>query len=321
MTSGAIGTVGGSLRPLSVGETLDRAFNVYRRNAVTLWMILAAIVIPIQIIQVILRRIAVGDVTKIGNTFYKVGGGSTGGAVALLIVAFLSAIAILIANGATVKAVGEAYLGHTPDWRTSLSYAAGRLGPLLILSITYLVIVGISVITIIGWIFLIVAWCVSMQALMLEGKRGFASLGRSFDLVRGRWWATFGRLLAALVVYVIAALIIGAIAGAIANGFSSYTAVLIVGGIFNVVTNILFIPFVAAVLTVIYIDLRVRKEAFDIEMLAQSVGAPAPLASPVGGAPPAAGAPTAGAGPGAGAAPGAEPAPPAGPPGSQPPPS
>jgi hypothetical protein len=304
-TEGVTPTTG--LRPLSVGETLDRAINVYRRNAATLWKIIAVVVIPIQVLQILLQRVAVGHVVNINGTFYKVGGGSSGGAIVLVIVLILSIAAVLIANGATFKAIGDAYLGHEPDWAASLSYARSRLGALLVLAIVATILIAIGfLLFVLPGIYLMVCWSVAIAALMLEGKRGFASLGRSFELVRGRWWATFGRLLAALVVYAIAYFVIALIAGAIANGISNYTVFLIVAGIFNAATNILFIPFIAAVLVVIYIDLRVRKEALDIEMLAASLGSPAPTApaSPVGST-----APTGFGGPAAGETPPSQPPP------------
>lgn len=294
MTEGAIPTTGG-LQPLSAGETLDRAINIYRQNATTLWTILAVVVIPIQVIELILRRVAVGDVVKIGNSFYKTGGGSSGGAVAYLIIALLSLAAILIANGATVKAIGDAYLGHPADWRESLRYSSGRFWSLLGLAIvlTILLIIGYVLIVIPG-IYLTVIWSVAIPAMMMEGLPALGSMQRSNDLVKGRWWATFGRLLVALIIYVVAYLILAAIAGAIASGVSSFTVYLIILAIFGAATSILFVPFVSAVLMVIYIDLRVRKEAFDLEMLAEHLGSPAPVgaaAAPVAPAAPTPGAP------------------------------
>src|SRR5262249_54397828 len=44
--------------------------------------------------------------------------------------------------------------------------------------------------------------------------------------------------------------------------------------VFGSVATILTIPFVAAVVAVIYFDLRVRKEGFDLQLMAQRIGAP-----------------------------------------------
>ncbi len=49
----------------------------------------------------------------------------------------------------------------------------------------------------------------------------------------------------------------------------------------NVGTSVITTPFMAAVLVLIYFDLRVRKEGFDLELLSQGVGVPG--APPAGG--------------------------------------
>src|SRR5438034_265973 len=46
-------------------------------------------------------------------------------------------------------------------------------------------------------------------------------------------------------------------------------------GVFGAAASVLTIPFVAAVVAVIYFDLRVRKEGFDLQLMAQRIGAPA----------------------------------------------
>jgi hypothetical protein len=51
-------------------------------------------------------------------------------------------------------------------------------------------------------------------------------------------------------------------------------------GIFGAVASVLTIPFVAAVVAVIYFDLRVRKEGFDLQLMAQRIGAPPRAVTP-----------------------------------------
>ncbi len=79
---------------------------------------------------------------------------------------------------------------------------------------------------------------------------------------------------------------ITALAGAIESGVTLHNVTLyvVLGGVLNVIAIILIAPFVAAILTVIYIDLRVRKEALDIELLAREFSGPGstvPAGSPI----------------------------------------
>ena len=142
---------------------------------------------------------------------------------------------------------------------------------------------------------------------MFEGVGGFAAMKRSMELVDGRWWATLGRLLAAYVLLFAVLFGVTALGSAIASGVTLHNVTLYValGGLLNVIASILIAPFVAAVLTVIYIDLRVRKEALDIELVAREFSGPgsivpapspgvptAPSVAPPGGTAPTTPAPT-----------------------------
>ena len=76
--------------------------------------------------------------------------------------------------------------------------------------------------------------------------------------------------------YIVALIIIGVIAGVIERGVSvtNVTLFVTIAGIFQAVIVIFVTPFIAAAITVLYIDLRVRKEALDIELLADGFRGP-----------------------------------------------
>jgi hypothetical protein len=280
--AGSTAAGGEGLRPLSVGETLDVALKVYRQNAVSLWKIVATIIIPIYIIDVIVRRLTLPSDVFVHNgqlyTFTTNGSsGGTSGTVALILVALLGLFGQLLSHGASFKLVLDSYLGRTADVRQSFDFAAHRLMSLLWLSIiaTIAIVIGFILVILPG-IWLLVSFSVAVPVLMLEGLTGFKALGRSMSLVRGRWWATFGRELSVLLMYIVALIVIGIIAGAIERGINitNVTLYVIVAAIFQGLIVILVTPFVAAAITVIYIDLRVRKEALDIELLASRFGGP-----------------------------------------------
>jgi hypothetical protein len=73
----------------------------------------------------------------------------------------------------------------------------------------------------------------------------------------------------------------GAIEGAVV-GVSTVQAgqASVIGVVVNIVagtvSSVLTTPFVAAFVTVLYFDLRVRKEAFDLQLLAQRIGVDPP---------------------------------------------
>ena len=272
---------GQSLRPLSVGETLDVALKLYRSNATSLWTIVAAVIIPLEIIDIIVRRVTLPSDVFVHNgqlyTFTTNGSSGTSGTVALLLISLLGLFGQLLSHGATFKLLLDGYMGRATDVGQSFAFASHRLLSLLWLSIiaTILIVIGFILIVLPG-IWLLVAFSVAVPVLMLEGLRGWSALSRSFNLVRGRWWATFGRLLSVLLMYIVALIVIGIIAGAIEKAVSitNVTLFVAIAGIFQALILIFVTPFIAAAITVIYIDLRVRKEALDIELLASRFGGP-----------------------------------------------
>ena len=135
-------------------------------------------------------------------------------------------------------------------------------------------------------IWLAVAFSVAVPALLLERIGPFAAMGRSFRLVRGRWWATFGTL---LVGYVLVGAHRRARAGARdgdpepdrGREHAGRRVSSVVGGTLGAV---LTTPYSAAVIALIYFDLRVRKEGLDLQLIADGAGVErdpdAPLPAP-----------------------------------------
>ena len=104
------------------------------------------------------------------------------------------------------------------------------------------------------------------------------ALRRSRGLVKGRWWATFGTLLVATVLSgIVQSVLSGLLVGVTVTGGNDL-AQAAAQAIATTVGSVLTTPFTAAVVTVLYFDLRVRKEGFDLELLAQRVGVEPPPA-------------------------------------------
>src|SRR5205807_1779982 len=130
-------------------------------------------------------------------------------------------------------------------------------------------------------VWLYVAWSVAVPVLLMEGTRGFRALGRSFKLVRRRWWPTAGILLLANLLATAVAAGIGLVAlPLLFAGRDNELVYDLANGVFGAAASVLTIPFVAAVVAVVYFDLRVRKEGFDLQLMAQRIGAPAGSVSP-----------------------------------------
>jgi hypothetical protein len=257
------------LRPLGVAETLDAAVGLYSKNHVKLWSLVAVVLVPVYALVAIILKLTVpdgsfveGGVLHVGNTAaFDVG------------VAFSVALGVfgyVLATGAVFKLQLDSYLGRPTDIRASFDYAFGRhrLLSLLWLGIiaTVLIAVGLVLLVIPG-IYAFVAVAFAIPVLMLEGLRGMTAIGRSMTLVADRWWATFARLLVGVLLAGVATYAVDRIGSAITDGVSSISLFLIINGIVGIVAAVFIAPFYAALVTVTYVDLRVRKEGIDEETL------------------------------------------------------
>jgi hypothetical protein len=245
-------------QPLTVGEILSAAFDLYRQQAVALWTIVAVVVIPAQALIVIVERLILsgGQSRAINGTIYTTD--STGLlAIVVIVITFLS---VIVTIGALSKCLLDAYTGHASGWRHSLQFAADRVGPLSWLAIISGVLLAIGyILLIIPGIFLTISWVVAVPVVMFEGSSAFASLRRSYDLVQGRWWATFGALALAIIALIGIAFVLGLLLKGVGNS-NHISLILVIGGIGRIIAALVTYPIVAAVTAVIYVDLRVRKE-------------------------------------------------------------
>lgn len=283
------------LRPLGVGEIIDVAIKMWRRQFGTLARIVFVVVAPVELFATLVTA-SVSNFDM--ETFDPATGDPTldGGALAgwlagMATAQILSGLAFLISSAAVLRAVSVAYLGGTPDWRESLRAATSRLPSLIWLG--FLMFGGLAlaaVALIIPAIWLGVAWAVAFPVLIAEGQRGTKAMTRSFRLVQNRWWPTFGALFLAFLLQSFIGLVLGIPLGLLTFSTEGDSLIAIfLSMIVNVAASVITTPFMAAVLVLIYFDLRVRKEGFDLQLLAQGVGHPVS---------PGAGAWTAGGGPG-----------------------
>jgi len=131
-----------------------------------------------------------------------------------------------------------------------------------------------------GWIWFSVLTRFSLPALMFEGARGTSALRRSWRLVRGAWWPLFGMIL-------LFGLIIGAITLAATVVANLVTAITVSSGgpalhafvrtfVLQLASLVVVVPLSCAFVTVLYVDLRVRREGLDLMTLTQGRAASAP---------------------------------------------
>ncbi len=214
----------------------------------------------------------------------------------LLVISVL--IVLPLAEAATTRAVSDRYLDRPASVGSSYAAAVRRLGALvlqsLILIFGFVVLFGVAVLAVvlldlaagpigavIGLIaFLLPAMVVVVvvyvrtslapPAIVLENLSGWRGLVRSWRLVKGLSWRIFGiRVLVVLIAGIIEA-VLGGLLGLAGAGLDT-NGRLIVQQIVGAFTAVFIGPITYIAVTLLYYDTRIRKEGFDIEMLAQSL--------------------------------------------------
>ena len=244
-------------RPLGIGEILSTAFQLYRRHWRTLLTIAAVVVVPITLLHYLFGDLVrtQGETTR--NGVVETATWSVG--IAGLVAALAGILMYLVLTGAITRAVAAEVAGQDPGVEQSYRFGFHRLGSVLLVSVLVgLATIGGLILFIIPGIYIGFRLCVSIEALVVEGRRGTEAMGRSWGLVGGHWWHVFGTV-------VVGGLLTGIVNAVITSPFGATGW--FVQAVAAAVATVVTLPYSALVGVLLYLDLRARKESLTMEAL------------------------------------------------------
>ncbi len=237
-----------TLRPLSLGELLDVSFVQYRQLFATLMGVTLVTSGPSVLIRLYLNQ----------------SGGVLVHPVLWLFAAFLSLFLSVIGVGATTHIVSDSYLGEELSVGAAFARVLPMIGPLTVLSVLSSIAIGLGMIFfLVPGIIIGCGLAVATTALVLERLDAVAAMKRSWALTDGFRWKIFGALVVGFVLLLIPGM-----------AFAALTFIPGIGTLLEVVAalvSLVVTPFLYVLFTILYYDLRVRKEGFDLEMLTKHV--------------------------------------------------
>ena len=265
------------LRPMTLGEVLDRTFKLYKNNfllfaGITAWPFLVLLVINIGIAGSGLgARPAAGTMPPSGMLPSMIVGGITFG---LLYLFLLGA-----AQAATVFAVSDLYLGRPTGLRECYKRVGAKaIRVILILLLTGLIVAVGCLLLIIPGIILLCRTAIAVPASMLEDSKSIRSIERSMELTKGFAGQMFVIFLMVWVLsWLVAAIFQVPFAFLVQAQHTVSFGTLVLQHLSGFVSQVLIGPIGTIAFSLMYYNLRVRKEAFDIQHLMASLG---PAASP-----------------------------------------
>ena len=279
---------GQRLRPLGVGDIFDEGFDLYKRNFVLLLLATAAVVVPLDILLAFLTP------RFLPSLFNVLGlSGSRSDAFWVWSVSALTRTIFYLplyiaAVGPVVVAASARYLDQQTTTEAVFRLCLRRTPALLLSALLsgLLLALGLSLCGIV-WLVVATQLLFVLHALLIESMGPVGAMRRSGAIGSGHGFRVFGCLiLLGMVVYVVGlglrlplayladtVLNLAPGAASLSGGTAGGTAhEQVVSLLSSGLAHLLLLPFVICVITVLYFDLRIRKEGMDIEMLATELG-------------------------------------------------
>jgi hypothetical protein len=258
------------LHPMTVGDILDGAFKLLKANVRTIVLVSAVFLVPVNLVAGFFQRDLLGGygLLQLANDPSLVDqAANTGPSNALLlgtvIAAFASFLITPFVGGAVSRVVASSYLGEElapgPVMRATGRRFLALLGAFLFAAL--LKLVG-ALFCLVGILVPMTFFLVTTPAVMVEELGPIQAMARSVTLVRTRFWPVLEWILSwpfGIVVSVI--------------GFRWGWILAAIG---EILPALVTMPLVAIVATLVYFDLRIRNEGFDLQMIAAELARGAP---------------------------------------------
>lgn len=286
------------LKPLEMGQLIDRATRLYRQNFLKFIGIISITQLPSSVFAVLLtvfsaqseRLVNLDDPFAPGSLIASV----LSGAFLTSIVAFVLS---QIGTAALTRAIADQYLGHP----VSIGDSYRKLGRawLSLLGGTFLA--GIVMVAIMAALFILVLIpCIGAvfaflfaipgsgmllfwgslvlpliaPVVVIERQRARYALHRAWDLARRRFWWAFGfAVLLTMFSYLIVVgptfLIVFGLQSMVGSGLNEVISA-VIQQLATFILSVLYYPLQLTCITLLYFDIRIRTEGFDLEVLAAS---------------------------------------------------
>jgi len=285
---------------MQLGEILDGSFNIYRRHF-GLFMRLSLIIVwlPTALAVYLSVRFA-GTPLAFLNVLEQHPLGSFGLGLVFLIIWVSSS---LLLKAGTIRVISDSYLGQEPELGSALRFGVAKIVPLLLVALSKGLLIaligvfgalGMGLVTVVGrlmgpaigglvvvvgvvglcWLVIWVAcgYGTTTPIVVLEElSSSFDAFGRSWELTRGTRGKVFGTMAVAWVIgYFLPQMVISGISSFLsAEGNPALQTFFVV---LASLIGIVLAPILPCALTLLYYDLRVRREAFDLQILSEQLG-------------------------------------------------
>lgn len=298
------------LRPLGLGDIYDAAFRIIRFNpkatvGSAVLVTAASMAIPILVTAVL--TILVDFTADSGDLSSAEAASIVGSFGSFAVGSILQSVGLVLVTGMIAHVTAAAAIGRRltlgEAWAATRGSRWRLIGLTLLLA---LMTTGIVLVYVVAWVVVALAlptWAIvvfglvsapaflafllwfwirvyylPVPALMIERTTVFRAIGRGFRLTSRQYWRTFGIGVLTLIIVQIAAGVLafpftlgGQLVGSglVSSQWAPLISIVLLA-LGSVVGAAFTAPFTAAVTSLQYLDQRMRKEAYDVELMTQA---------------------------------------------------
>ena len=278
------------IRPMNFGEILDASLMIYRRH-VGLFLKLALVALSVPVVLFVYFGLrALSDFTTNPLRAF----------VYLIPVFIVYSLAAMVLTAGTIRIISDSYLGRAPRLEDALSLGVAKILPLIAVGLGKAIVLGLIVMaaglvagvagaalkgSALGVVLIIAAVCFGTWfTVFVACGYGLTTpvvvlepLGSSFDAFARSWELTRSFKLKVLGLFLVAVLLTNTLPSLVFRGIGgavmpSAPALGIAITALGYVVPLILAPVISAVITLMYYDFRVRREAFDLQVLGQQLG-------------------------------------------------
>jgi hypothetical protein len=290
--------------PMSIGRILDRTFKIYKDNFIRFVTIVAIIQVPITLLTIVsmsfLQRGVFGrseagyerseidtrqirnmnavedrtrfdDISDDEDNYWAVFIGGVG----IFITGVLSMLGRCLCRGALIKSVSELYLGNEISVGQAYRFVWPKFLTLIFAGILVVLMIYLGLLLLVVPGILFGLWfALTTPAIVVENLKATEGMSRSKALASGNLGKIFSVAFLTMVIAWVVVLPFQYIGIFLSRLLFLDNIVLMnfVNQLAALVGQILVSPIMAITYILLYYDLRIRKEGFDLVMLANSIG-------------------------------------------------
>ena len=265
-----------TLLPRNLGTLLNETFSIFGKHLWSFVGLVAITQVPLSLLSMFLLQLFDGE----GN----------GGLGSLAAVFVLGVLGNMLTYAAVVYAVSQQYLTRGIMIRTCYYRVWWKIISLVMIAVafsaTMLTVYVLPSLVDGYWSLLFAAmltvpalaltiyWAMAVQAVIIEGYKAIEALKRSLNLVRGSWWRIFGITIVLSLVVVGLGILVKLPFGLAIAAFGAAEGSL-PSNIWVMLSDMIIMIAVLPVLfiagTLLYYDVRVRKEKYDLATLSREL--------------------------------------------------